>query len=268
MAEAAGWSEPRTGLRTAMRDAWVEAGRHLRVMSRNPELIVFATLQPVMFLLLFVYIFGSAIEVPGFSDYVQFLVPGIFTQSMVFNSGYTALGLATDMEKGFVDRLRSLPMSRSAVLIGRTISDFVRNVATFIVMLLVAFAVGFRFDGSLLAALGASTLLLLFAYSLSWVQAIIGLNVKSAEAASSAGFTWMFPFTFISSAFVDPAQMPGWLRPIADNNPFTIVTNVSRALYNGLPVGRDLWVAVAWTIGFTAVLGWFAIRQFSRSTVR
>lgn len=251
-----------------MRDAQVEAGRHLRVMSRNPELIVFATLQPVMFLLLFVYIFGSAIEVPGFSDYVQFLVPGIFTQSMVFNSGYTALGIATDMEKGFVDRLRSLPMSRSAVLIGRTISDLVRNVGTSVVMMLVAFAVGFRFDGSLLAALGASALLLFFAYSLSWVQALIGLNVKSAEAASSAGFTWMFPFTFISSAFVDPAQMPGWLQPIADNNPFTIVTNASRALFNGLPVGSDLWVALAWSTGFTVALGWLSIWQFSRSTVR
>jgi ABC-2 type transport system permease protein/oleandomycin transport system permease protein len=253
---------------SAFRDASVEAGRHLRVIPRNPELMVFATLQPVMFLLLFVYVFGGAIVVPGYADYNQFLIPGIFAQSVVFNSSFTSSGIAEDMQKGFIDRLRSLPMSRSAVLVGRSFSDLVRNVGTFVVMLGVAFAMGFRFEGSPLAALGATGLLLFFAYALSWIQALIGMNVRSVEAANSAGFVWMFPFTFVSSAFVDPSQMPGWLQPFANHNPLTVVTNACRGLYNGLPVGNDLWLSLAWSAGLTVVLGGMAIRQFARSTVR
>lgn len=258
---------PRTGIRSALGDAWVEAGRHLRVMPRNPELIVYATLQPVMFVLLFVYVFGGAIEIPGYSEYDQFLIPGVFAQSVVFNSAFTSAGIAEDMQKGFIDRLRSLPMSRSAVLVGRTISDLVRNVGTFAVMLLVAFAIGFRFEGSLLEALAATALLLTFAYSLSWVQAMIGLNVKSVEAANSAGFIWMFPLTFISSAFVDPTQMPAWLQPFAVHNPFTVATDAARALYNGLPVGNDVWLTLAWSVGIIVVFAGISIRQFTRSTV-
>lgn len=258
---------PSSGFVSAAQDSWTEATRHLRVMPRNPELIVYATLQPVMFVLLFVYVFGGAIDIPGYSEYDQFLIPGIFAQSVVFNSVFTSVGIAEDMQKGYIDRLRSLPMSRSAVLVGRTLSDLVRNVFTFFFMMLVAFAIGFRFEGSLLAALGATLLLLLFAYALSWVQALIGLNVSSVEAANSAGFIWMFPFTFVSSAFVDPSQMPGWLQPVAVYNPFTIATNAARALYNGLPVGSDLWVTLAWTAGITVAFAGAAIRQFTRSTV-
>lgn len=266
-AASIGRPAPRSGFVSALRDSWVEASRHLRVMPRNPELIVFATLQPVMFVLLFVYVFGGAIEVPGFADYDQFLIPGIFAQSVVFNSAFTSVGIAEDMQKGYIDRLRSLPMSRAAVLIGRTISDLVRNIVTFVVMLLVAFVVGFRFEGTLVEALAATGLLLFFSYALSWTQALIGLNVGSVEAANSAGFIWMFPLTFVSSAFVDPSQMPGWLQPVADNNPFTIATNACRALYNGLPAGNDLWVALAWSVGFIVVFASLSIRQFTRSTV-
>jgi ABC-2 type transport system permease protein/oleandomycin transport system permease protein len=153
------------------------------------------------------------------------------------------------------------------VLIGRTVSDFVRNCITFAVMLIVSFAIGFRFEGSLVEALVATLLLLLFSYSLSWVQALIGLSVKSTEAANSAGFIWMFPMTFVSSAFVPPSTMPGWLQPIAENNPFTIVTDASRSLYNGLPVGSDGWLTVAWSVGITAVFAGLSIRKFSASTV-
>lgn len=259
--------EPPSGLSWAIRDAWVEASRHLHVVPRNPELLIFATIQPVMFVLLFVYVFGGAIEVPGFADYDQFLIPGIFAQSVVFGSAFTSIGIAEDMQKGYIDRLRSLPMSRSAVLIGRTLSDLVRNIITFVVMLLVAFAIGFRFEGTLFEALLATVLLLAFSYSLSWVQAVIGLGVSSVEAANSAGFIWMFPLTFVSSAFVDPSQMPGWLQPIARNNPFTVATNACRALYNGLPAGNDAWVAIAWSVGVTVVFAWMAIRKFSRSTI-
>jgi ABC-2 type transport system permease protein len=258
---------PKSGVVATARDSWVEATRHLRVMPRSPELIVFATLQPVMFVLLFVYVFGGAIEIPNYPDYDQFLIPGIFAQSVVFNSAFTSVGIAEDMQKGYIDRLRSLPMSRAAVLIGRTVSDLVRNVFTFVVMLAVSFAIGFRFEGSLIAALGATLLLLLFSYSMAWIQALIGLNVSSVEAANSAGFVWMFPFTFVSSAFVDPSQMPGWLQPIAINNPFTIATNASRAMYNGIDPGNDLWLAIAWSIGIVAFFATWSTRQFARSTV-
>ena len=256
-----------TGPAWVARDSWVEATRHLKIVPRNPELLIFATIQPVMFVLLFVYVFGSAIEVPGFSDYNQFLIPGIFSQSVVFGSAFTSIGLAEDLQKGYIDRLRSLPMSRAAVLIGRTLSDLVRNIVTFVVMLVVAFLVGFRFEGSLVEALAATGLLLGFSYSLSWIQALIGLSVSSVEAANSGGFIWMFPFTFVSSAFVDPSQMPGWLQPIARNNPFTVATNACRALYNGLPAGDDLWVTLAWTIGITVAFAAVSIRKFSTSTV-
>ncbi|MFT4657069.1 MAG: ABC-2 type transport system permease protein [Candidatus Aldehydirespiratoraceae bacterium] len=257
---------PRSGLRAVAGDSWVEASRHLRIIPRNAEVLVFATLQPVMFVLLFVYVFGGAIEVPGFAEYNQFLIPGIFAQAMVFNSAFTSVGLTEDMLKGYIDRLRSLPMSRSAVLIGRTLSDLLRNMFTFVAMLLVAFLVGFRFEGSLLEALTGTGLLLFFSYSLSWIQALVGLNVSSVEAANSAGFLWMFPFTFISSAFVDPSQMPGWLQPVANHNPFTTATNACRALYNGLPVGSDLWLVIGWSCGFIVVFATLSIRQFARST--
>jgi ABC-2 type transport system permease protein/oleandomycin transport system permease protein len=247
--------QPTSGVVWAARDSWTEATRHLRIVPRNVELLVFATIQPVMFVLLFVYVFGGAIQVPGFDDYNQFLIPGVFAQTVVFGSSFTAVGLAEDMQKGFIDRLRSLPMARSAVLIGRTVSDLVRNCITFVVMLLVAFLIGFRFEGTLAEAALATVLLLLFAYSLSWVQAYIGLSVKSAEAANSAGFIWMFPLTFVSSAFVDPSTMPGWLQPIAEHNPFTKATDAARALYNGLPVGNDALITVV------------SIRRFASSTV-
>ncbi len=255
-------------LEMTIKDSWVEAERHLRIIPRNIELLIFATIQPIMFVILFVYVFGGAIQVPGYASYEQFLIPGIFSQSLVFGSAFTSIGLAEDLSKGLVDRLRSLPMSRAAVLIGRTVSDLVRNVITFFVMLAVAFwPIGFRFEGSLLEAVLATLLLLLFSYSLSWVQALIGLSVNSVEAANSAGFIWMFPMTFVSSAFVDPATMPDWLEPIADANPFTIVTNAARALYNGNPVGNDALWSILWSVGIIAVFAVLSIRKFNSSTV-
>ncbi|MEM1334492.1 MAG: ABC transporter permease [Actinomycetota bacterium] len=255
------------GLAWVARDTWVEASRHLRIVPRHPELLVYGMLQPVMFVLLFVYVFGGALTVPGFTDYEQFLIPGIFAQSIVFGSSFTSAGIAEDMQKGYIDRLRSLPMSRSAVLIGRTVSDLARNILTFTVMLAVAFAVGFRFEGSLLGAAAATALLLVFSYAMSWIQALIGLSVGSVEAANSAGFIWMFPFTFISSAFVDPRQMPDWLEPIARKNPFTIATNAARALYNGLPAGDDALLTLLWSIAIIVVFAAVSITKFARSTV-
>ena len=262
-----GLSPAATGPIWVVRDSWTEATRHLRIVPRNIELIIYATIQPVMFVLLFVFVFGGAITVPGYDSYIQFLIPGVFAQTIVFGSSFTSLGIAEDMQKGYIDRLRSLPMARSAVLLGRTFSDLLRNILTFFAGLTVAYAVGFRVMGSLWEAFLATLLLLGFSYSLSWVQALIGLSVNSVEAANSAGFVWMFPLTFVSSAFVDPSQMPTWLQPIARNNPFTIATNASRALYNGLPPGNDALLTLAWSAGITVVFAFLSIRKFSRSTV-
>ena len=183
------------GLGWAIRNTLNEAGRHMRVIPRNPDLLIFSTLQPIMFVLLFKYVFGGSIEIPGYR-YTQYLMPGIFAQTVVFGASFTAIGLAEDMSKGFVDRLRSLPISQSAILVGRTLSDTMRNIITFVVMLAVAFAVGFRFEGGLVRGIAASALLLGFSYAFSWIQALIGISVKSVEAANSAGFIWMFPMTF------------------------------------------------------------------------
>lgn len=256
------------GVMWALRDSWNEAGRHLRAVPRSPELLVFSTLQPIMFVLLFRYVFGGAIDTPGYSSYAQYLIPGIFAQTVVFGSSFTAVGLADDLSKGFVDRLRSLPISQGAVLVGRTLSDLARNVFTFFVMLIVAFLVGFRFEGGILPAIGATFLMLAFSYSFSWIQAWIGLSVKSVEAANSAGFIWMFPLTFVSSAFVPTDTMPAAMEWFAERNPFTIVTNAARAMYSGNPVGNDAWVALAWAIGITVVFATISIRTFNRAASR
>lgn len=251
-----------------LRDSWTEAVRHLRAVPRNPELLIFATIQPIMFIVLFVYVFGGSIAVPGFDNYEQYLMPGIFAQTVVFNSAFTGVGLADDLQKGIIDRLRSLPMYPSAVLIGRTMSDLVRNLITFAVMFTVAFLVGFRVEGSVVEAVTATLLLLAFSYAFSWIQALIGLSAGSVEAANSAGFIWMFPLTFASSAFVSPDNMPSWLRGFAENNPFSVVTDASRALYNGRDAGGDVWLALAWAAGITLVFATLSARKFVQSTAQ
>ncbi|MGE0512142.1 MAG: ABC transporter permease, partial [Acidimicrobiia bacterium] len=180
----------------------------------------------------------------------------------------TSIGLAEDMQKGFIDRLRSLPISQGAVLVGRTISDTLRNVITFVVMLAVAFAIGFRFDGGLVRGLLATLLLLYFSYAFSWIQALVGLSVKSVEAANSAGFLWMFPLTFLSSAFVDTSNMTPWLRRVADVNPFTLATNASRALYNGNDPGDTIWQSLAWATGLIIVFSFLSMRRFASTPHR
>ena len=251
---------------TAVSDAMVITWRNLKRIPRIPELAIFAILQSIMFVLLFAYVFGGAIPLPGGGDYKEFLMPGIFAQTIVFGSAFTGIGIAEDMQKGFIDRLRSLPMYPSAVLVGRTVSDLMRNTFTFLIMLIVGLLVGFRLEGGLGDAVLATLLLLAFAYAFSWIQALIGLSVKSVEAANSAGFIWMFPLTFISSAFVSTESMPSWLQPIADHNPFTIVTNATRALYNGKDPGSDLWLSVVWAVGITVVFAALSFRKFTASS--
>jgi ABC-2 type transport system permease protein/oleandomycin transport system permease protein len=259
-------ADPPSGPIWIARDSATEATRHLRALPRNPELLVFACLQPIMFVVLFVYVFGESITVPGYSDYTQFVIPGIFAQTVLFGSIYTGLGIAEDLSKGFIDRLRSLPMYPSAYLLGRTMSDVVRNAISFAVMLGVAFVIGFRFEGSLVGAVGATLLLFLFAYAFSWVQAYTGLVAGSAEAVNSIAFLWMFVATFVSSAFVSPENMPGWLQTIAEHNPITKVTDASRALYNGRDPGSDPWLALAWAFGITLVFATLSVRRYRSTT--
>jgi len=260
------FADPPQGFSWLLRDSWTEATRHLKALPRNPELLVFAVLQPIMFVVLFVYVFGGSISVPGYSNYKQFVIPGIFVQTVLFGSIYTGLGIAEDLSKGFIDRLRSLPMYSSAYLLGRTMSDVVRNAISFAVMIGVAFIIGFRFEGSLVGALGATLLLFLFAYAFSWIQAYTGLVAGSAEAVNSIAFLWMFLATFISSAFVSPENMPGWLQPIAEHNPVTKVTDASCALYNGRDPGNDVWISLAWAIGITLVFATLSIQRYRRTT--
>jgi ABC transporter DrrB family efflux protein len=257
-----------TGPAWLFRDSWTEALRHMRAIPRSPELLLFATLQPIMFVTLFVYVFGGSIDVAGYDNYKQYLLPGIFAQTVLFNSSFTGVGIADDLSKGLIERLRSLPMNSAAVLIGRTISDVLRNLITFAVMFAVALAVGFRVDGTVLEAVWATLLLFGFSYAFCWIQAYIGLSVKTVEAANSAGFVWMFPLTFVSSAFVDTENLPSWLEPVADVNPFTVATNATRALYNGRDPGNDVWIAVLWALGLTLVFAYLAARKFGNAAAR
>lgn len=266
--EALTFTEPPIGLRWMVRDWLTEAGRHLRAMPRNLDIVIFSLMQPIMFLLLFKYVFGGSIRVDGYDNYDQYLMPGIFAQTVVFGSAFTGVGIAEDMQRGFIDRLRSLPISQSSVLVGRTMSDLLRNCVTFLVMLIVAFAAGFRFEGGLVRGLAATGLLLFFTYAFSWISAFLGLMVKSVEAANSAGFIWMFPVTFVSSAFVVTSSMTPWLARVADANPFTVVTNAARALYNGRDSGNDLVLSLGWAIGIILVFSVLAARRFGTATSR
>jgi ABC-2 type transport system permease protein/oleandomycin transport system permease protein len=247
-------------------DAWVICKRNLIQTWRVPDLIVFSTVQPIMFVLLFSYVFGGSIDVGSGVKYVDYLMPGVFVQTVVFGAMITGIGLAEDKQRGLIDRFRSLPMSRGALLAGRTLSDLVRNAFVVLIMFLVGLAVGFRFgDTTVLAACAGFGLMLLFAYAFSWIAAVIGLSVSSAEAAQSGGFIWVFPLVFASSSFVRVDTMPGWLQPFADNQPVTAVVDATRALFLGGPVASDLLRALAWCIGLLAVFGMLAVRTYRRT---
>ena len=251
----------------ALLDAWTVCWRNLLQVPRAPELLVFTTIQPVMFVLLFRYVFGGAIAVPG-GSYVNFLMAGIFVQTVAFGSITTGIGLADDLGKGIVDRFRSLPMARSAVLLGRTLSDLVRNTFTVIVMLIVGIAVGFRPDGSAFDYLLAFVLLLLFSFAFSWIAATVGLAVGSVEAAQSGGFIWLFPLTFASSAFVPVASMPGWLQAFAEHQPVTVTVDAIRAWTLGTPIGTAGWQALGWCVGILAVFMPLSVARYKRTASR
>ena len=248
-------------------DALVLAKRHLVQIPRIPEELIFATIQPIMFVLLFRYVFGGAIAVSG-TSYVNYLMAGIFAQTVIFGSTTTGIGLATDLQRGLVDRFRSLPMAKSAVLTGRTIADLVRNTFVIFVMWMVGLLVGFRPDGNFLSLLAAVGLLLLTSFAFSWISATIGLAVRSVEAAQSAGFIWLFPLTFASSAFVPTSSMPTWLRTFAEHQPVSLIVNAVRGLLLNQPDASTIWQALAWCIGILVVFIPLAVWAYGRRTAR
>ncbi|WP_101468733.1 ABC transporter permease [Nocardia fluminea] len=211
-----------------VRDSAIVAYRNLLTILRVPTLLVTATIQPLMFVFLFAYIFGASL---GGDQYREFLLAGIFTQTVAFNAAFTTVGLAGDLQKGIIDRMRTLPMSRLAVLMGRTLSDLVVNIVSLGVMSICGYIVGWRIHGSFGDAVIAFSIILLFAFAMSWVGALTGLVSPTVEVAQSAGLIWLFPLTFISSAFISAETLPGPLRAIAEWNPITAVSAAGRKLF-------------------------------------
>ena len=241
-------------IRLGIVDAAVVTGRNLRHFIRQPQLLIFSTIQPVMFVLLFVYVFGGAVRgsLPGGVKYVDFLLPGIFVQSVAFRATQTAVGLAEDLERGVVDRFRSMPMARSAVLLGRTVADLVRNVLIIGLMIVVGYVVGFRFHGGLPGALAAIVVVAAFGFALSWIFAFVALAVRGAEAAQAAGFVVVFPLVFASSVFVPVGTMPDWLQTFAKASPITLTADAARSYaLSGGPA--SLGSAAAWIGGLLAL---------------
>jgi ABC transporter DrrB family efflux protein len=255
----------RLGLAEVISDSRVLAGRQLRKTLRRPMYVVFSFVQPVIFVLLFRYVFGGAIHT-GRVSYVNFLIPGIIVQTAIFGSLITGLGITEDLAAGVVDRFRSLPIARSAVLIGRTVADMVVNVLTLIVMLLVGLLVGFRPSEPVWDVALALLLVLGFSYVFSWISAFVGLAVKNPETAQSAGFIWVFPLTFASSAFVPTASMPSVVHAFADVNPVTLVVNAVRALTVGQgTVAGPALGTLAWMAGLLLVFVPLSVRAFRRA---
>jgi ABC transporter DrrB family efflux protein len=249
---------------TTAEDTMVLAKRNLLRIPRQPDLLIAYTIQPVMFVLLFVYVFGGAIQTPGF-DYVDFLMPGIIVQSIAFGGFVTALGLSEDVKKGLIDRFRSLPMSRAAVLTARTSSDILLNCLSLCVLLSVGFVAGFNFIGATAGEIALGIVLLLFmGYAFSWIFALVGLYSSSPETANSIGFTLIFPLTFASSVFVPASTMPDGLRQFAEANPFTTWSDAIRSLWLDTPANSDVWMSFVWCIALTAIFAPLAVNRYRK----
>lgn len=247
----------------AIRDSLIVTERNLVSYLRIPDQLFFSTVQPIMFVLLFTYVFGGAISIPGMS-YVDYLMPGIFVQTVLFGCVSTSVGLAEDLHKGLIERFRSLPMAHSAVLGGRTNADTVRNFFVIIIVTVVGYIVGFRVHTNLLAYLAAFLLLLVFAYSVSWGFAYIGLSASNSETAQLMAFPILFPLTFASTAFVPAESMPPWLRAFAEHQPVSIIVNATRALMQGGPTARWVIPALLWTALFIVVFVPLAVWRYRR----
>lgn len=262
----------------AIRDSLVVTKRNLIRMTRIPEIVIFGLIQPIMFVVLFSYVFGGSMTVGGTTDptvYRNFLMAGIFAQTVTFATAGAGAGIADDMAKGVIDRFRSLPMNRGAVLTGRTIADLVQTALTVVVLAIVAVLVGWRIHHGIPKALAAFGLLLLLGYAFSWIGAVIGLSVRSPEAATSGGLIWLFPVTFISIAFVPASQMAGWLQPVAEWNPFSATVQACRVLFGNpgvsnstaWPMEHPVWASLLWSLIILVIFRTLAVRKY-RSTTR
>ncbi len=267
------------GLKWALADGLTVTKRNMLGMMRTPEIILYGAIQPIMFVLLFSYVFGGAINVPGAPGakyYREYLMAGIFAQNVLFGLMWTSIGLAEDMQRGIVDRFRSLPMARSAVLTGRALADTALNAFTLLIMILAGLLVGWRVHSSVLEALAGFGLLLLLAFAMCWIGAFIGLSVRDSRTAQSAGMI-LFPVTFLSNAFVPTQGMPDWLRAVADWNPFSTIVTACRALFgNPNPVGNPgtlpgdhpALVSLGWAVLVLVVFVPLAVRKYRVATSR
>ncbi|UYQ64087.1 ABC transporter permease [Streptomyces peucetius] len=270
--------KPRGGVGQSLNDSLVVAKRNLIRMTRIPEMIIFGMIQPVMFVVLFSYIFGGSMQIGSSTSpevYREFLMAGIFAQTVTFATAGAGAGIADDMHKGLIDRFRSLPMARGAVLTGRTLADLVQTALTIVVLVIVALLVGWRVHEGVPKALGAFALLLLLGYAFSWIGALIGLTVRTPEAATSGGLIWLFPVTFISNAFVDSSKLTPWLQHIAEWNPFSATVQACRELFGNPGVSpSDAWpmqhpvlASVIWSVLITVVFRTLAVRKYRSATV-
>ncbi|MBI4117184.1 MAG: ABC transporter permease [Parcubacteria group bacterium] len=251
-------------MKTVISDIIIMTRRNLIRYRRLPQLIVFSSIQPVMFVLLFVYVFGGAIETSAGGEYVNYLLPGILVQTVLFGAMMTGVGLADDLSKGMIDRFRSLPMARSAVLAGRTIAETIRNVFVIILITLVGMAIGFKIENGFSDFVLAMLLVLLFGFAFSWVSAAIGLAVKNVETVQTAGFIWVFPLAFASSIFVPIETMKPGVRAFAEHNPISYVADLVRAFSLGNPIGNDIWYALLWIAAILIVFVPLAIGQYRK----
>ena len=265
------------GVVQSARDSLVVAKRNLIRMLRIPEIVVFGLVQPIMFVVLFSFVFGGSVAVGSSlsaSDYRNFLMAGIFAQTVTFATAGAGAGIADDMNKGLIDRFRSLPMSRGAVLTGRTLADLVQTALTLVVLAIVGVLVGWRVHNGIPKMFGAFALLLLLGYAFSWIGALIGLSVSTPEAATSGGLIWLFPVTFISNAFVDSSNMPGWLQPIADWNPFSATVQACRVLFGNpgvvhsgaWPMEHPVWASLIWSVVIIVAFRTWAVRKYRSAT--
>ncbi|MFF4132601.1 ABC transporter permease [Streptomyces mirabilis] len=270
---------PQGAVVQSVRDSLVIARRNVIRMTRIPEMVIFGLIQPIMFVVLFSYVFGGSINVPGAglspSGYREFLMAGIFAQTVTFATAGAGAGIADDMHKGLIDRFRSLPMARGAVLTGRTLADLVQTALTLVVLAVVAVLVGWRTHENFGKVLAGFGLLLLLGYAFSWIGALIGLSVRTPEAATSGGLIWLFPLTFISNAFVPSENMPAFLRTIANWNPFSATVQACRQLFGNLPTGypvpdawpmqHPVWASLLWSVLIVVVFRTLAVRKYRRA---
>jgi ABC transporter DrrB family efflux protein len=252
--------------RWAVSDTLTITRRNLLVWMRVPAYLVFTVIQPVMFVLMFRYVFGGAIPVKVAGGYVNFLMPGILGQTAAFASFGTAISLATELKKGVIDRLRSMPMARSAVLAGRLVADTGRMIVTILIIIGVGYAVGFRFTNGFVGALGMFVLAVVFGVAICCIAAYTGLAIGDEESVQAFGLIWLFPITFLSSAFVPISTMPGWLQAFANNQPVTYVIDTMRALALGGPIEANLWKSVASLAGIFLVFVPLSVRAYRRAS--